>query len=86
MNTAALDAEVEGLLASVKNGCIVLESISAELKTLRSGADTVEAELAHIDEEFAASEAERQKEEAAMIAEMQRDIAEETAEDAADAE
>ena len=82
LDITALEAEGAGLLAAVKNGRIVLESISKDLTTLESGVDVVEAELAKIDAEFAASEEERRREEAALLADMQKDVAEEEAEDA----
>ena len=83
MDIAALEAEGAGLLAAVKNGRIVLSSISTEQSEVESGVDEVEAELAKIDEEFAMGEEERKKEEAALLAEMQKDVAEEEAEDSA---
>lgn len=83
---ATLDAEIEGLLASVKNGQLVLSSIQQELTSIESEVDTVEAELAKIEQEFAPSEEQQRKEEEAMLAAMAQDVVDEEAEDVADAE
>lgn len=83
---ATLDAEVEGLLASVKDGQIMLDSIKSELTSLESEVDTVEAELAKIEQEFAPTEDGQRKEEEAMLAAMAQDVIDEEAEDAANAE